>query len=332
MLYEYIAILFYKVDDYAHTYFALGWKAMEAGWYELAYHQFNEALARDEEYYTAYIGKSLSYENFGYGLTDSPTLRSYKDILNEIQNQPNLSFKLTLQQKLLLRSLVELHNGSNLKDGLEKMIDVFLTDEKTEVDYVARVVSGNALLLKSDIFSPLESHSENNVFALQYLTHNLNPYHNGKNRTTYALRDVAVRAVHLFNDLGVNGAARIMADCIDITLYYAEWFLGRQLIDSMRDFLFRNVGPEPYLFREEDGKLITNGLNVTYMSQAWRRFTEYEIRHFHSLQVKHTPAYKSNLLKLFDLFLQIPTLANVFQGRETSSNCNTIMNMYPDEE
>lgn len=274
--------------DYAFPYAGLGWKAMEAGWYDLAHDQFNKALERDPDFYMAYIGKALSNEDMGYGMGDS-VVESYKDKLNEIKDRPDIPLKLSFQFQLLLKALVDLNNADNLQKGLEAMSKAFTDDDMTKTSYIDRVVSGNALLLRLDAVGPLQTRSENNVFALQYLTHNLNPYKNGKKRNTLPLREAAVDAVFTYQKMEVYGAWRITSDCIDITEYYAQWSLAHSVVDNERYFLTRNIGENEGSLLKVDGEnIIVRGLDVKYMGQSLRRINAYERFHFYSLQVCST--------------------------------------------
>lgn len=258
---------------------------MEAGWYDLAHDQFNKALERDPDFYMAHIGKALSNEDMGYGMSDN-VVKSYRDKLNEIKDKPDIPLKLTFQFQLLLKALIALNNADNLQKGLKAMSDVFTDDAMTKTSYIDLVVAGNALLLHSDSFRPLQTRSENNVFALQYLTHNLNPYKNGKDRKSLPLREAAVDAVYTYEKMEVHGAWRISSDCIDITEYYAQWPLAHSVINSQLYFLARNiVERDDGLLKVQGEDIVVRGLNVTYMGQSLRRINAYERFHFYMLQV-----------------------------------------------
>lgn len=271
------------VGDFAHPYFALGWKALEAGWYTLSKDQFKKALDVDPDFYTASIGLILSHDNFGYGGKDD-VIGSYKTKLQGIDEQLDIDLKLTKQFKLILKALLALHNSETLEGGLQRMNTIFSTDSDTKRNYILRVIAGNVQLLLYNAYGPLARISKKNVFALHYLTHNLNPYGNGRMRTSLALRDAAISAVFTYQALEVDGAWQISADCIDIAEYYARWSLGKVRLDAQRNFMFRNIGDDE-LFRREANDIITNGLEVKYMSLSLKRISEYERLHFFELQV-----------------------------------------------
>lgn len=237
----------------------------------------------------AYIGKTLSNTDMGFRLIDSD-IGSYKQVLSDIYHKPDLDLKLTYQQMLLLKALVAFHSGEDLQNGLERMNEAFLAEETTQISYVETVISGNSLLLSLNSHAPLQQHSANNVFALKYLTKNLNPYKGGWKRRSVEQGEAAVASVYTYQSLEIDGAWKITADCIDIAEYYAEWALGKTRINAQRNFLIRNTGPNAdMLFREDGSLLIANGLEVPYMSRSLRRINEYERLHFFELQVGYTP-------------------------------------------
>lgn len=265
---------------YAHPYFALGWKAMEAGWYTLAHHLLDQAIDIDSEFHMAYVGKMLSNDNMGYGFP------SYKQRLRTILNSPDFEVKLSLQEQLIVKAFDKLQSADNFKDGLRKMSGEIRSYEGSK-DKITDVIAGNAELLSDNAHESLLhlAETENNVYALQLLTHNLNPYTNGK---TFGLNEEAsTKAVYAYQSLRVYGAWQISADCSDIALYYSEWGVGNSLLSGQRTFLFENTdGANPLaLLREEENNLIVQGLEVKYMSKALARVNEYEILHFFQLQV-----------------------------------------------
>lgn len=259
---------------------------MEAGWYELAHDQFNKALEKDEGFYMAYVGKVLSNEDFGFQQTDDE-IGSYKEKLNEISQKDDLDGKLTMQQKRILKALTALHNEEKFSDGLRAMAGV-LQDVKTDdkSSYVDDVIGGNVLLLRADNVRVLQSRSSDNVYALQYLTHNLNPYKNGKKRQSDDLRGTAIYAIYTYLELEVRGAAQITADSVDISEYYAQWRLGIARIRSMNSFVFGQTSDNG-LFRIEGDNYMVNGLDVFYMSVSFYEISVNEKLHFFYLQVSY---------------------------------------------
>lgn len=238
----------------------------------------------------AAIGLILSNENMGYGGTDD-VIGGYKAKLEEINQQKDLDLKLTKQNQLILKALLALHTAQSVQDGLSKMNSVFSQDHETKRNYATRVIAGNTQLLRFNSFGPLATIAKSNrIFALHYLTHNLNPYGNGKKRTSPALRKAAIDAVYIYQKLEVDGTAQISADCIDVAEYYADWETGKSTLDAQRIFLVKNVG-DNLLFREEGSDIITNDLDVKYMSLSQRRINEYERLHFFELQVDMSSIY-----------------------------------------
>ena len=270
--------------EYAHPYFALGWKAMEVGWYKLSHHLLDEAIRIDPNFYMAWVGKMLSNERMGYGLVDG---KSYKDRMSEIYNSLDFKVKLSLQEQLLVQALSTFQNGSTYEEGLVGLIEVFSYYEGFK-DPIIKVIEGNANLLQFDAYQILNTLAEDEkiVFALQLLTHNLNPYKNGKSRISLESRRAATDAVYHYQDLGIGGAWQITADCTDITEYYAEWKIGSLLLENQRIFVFDNISPDPsFLLGENQDEIFVHGLNVTYMSTALYRVNAYERLHFFHIQV-----------------------------------------------
>ncbi|XP_067942526.1 uncharacterized protein [Watersipora subatra] len=274
--------------EYAHPYFALGWKAMETGWYTLAKSMFNNATSIDPEFYLAYVGKMLANDDMGYGMNDENGV-SYKTHMNEILVAPDFEVKLSLQEQLLVQALAAFQNGETLAEGLEAMIQVFI-DYQGYKDNILKVIEGNANLLKRNTYQLLSdlAETDENVFALHLLTHNLNPYTIEKNRISGESQRAAIKAAYIYQGLGIQGAWPIIADCTDINAYYAQWQFGRLLLENQKNFLFRNTHPDDreFLFRDDDDDyIIVNGLEEMYTSKALLRIDEYERLHFFELQL-----------------------------------------------
>lgn len=282
-----IIYIFVAANRYAHSYFALGWKGMETGWYALAHSFFDQALERDPDYYMATVGKMLSHENMGYGVGN------YKEQLLSMSTSPDFRVKLSRQEQLLVQALNSLQNGKDFGAGLDAMTNTFDSDTSdTLKDYIIRVVDGNGNLLFKDQYQILASvaKSDESVFALHLLTHNLNPYKNGKNRITEASQKAATDAIFLFNKLEVTGAWVITSDCVDIAEYYSKWSVGIKLLSSHSSFLSVNGLYEPNptsgtLLGQNDKEIFIRGINITYMSKSINNLNKYERLHFYQLQV-----------------------------------------------
>jgi len=199
---------------------------MEAGWFSLARNQFQEAINLDADFYFAYIGKILSNPDMGYG-GDDTDIGNYKEVLDDLQHRLDLPVRLSYQQLQEFTAIHALLNGTDYEDGLKRMKAVFDEDTKTVADYIGRTLRGNNLLLLSDSHETLSNVANGGkVFALQYLTHNLNPYKNPR-RTTPILSKAAKDAVFIYRSLEIVGSWQITADSVDIAEYYHEWALGK---------------------------------------------------------------------------------------------------------
>lgn len=259
---------------------------MEVGWYNLAHDQLDYAIDLDPDYYMAYIGKVLSNENLGYGMSDAK-IGNYKDKLIEINSRPDKQLRLTFQEQLLLDALIALQSADTFSQGLFDMDDVFNEDSETVRDNILAVIRGIGLLLSVDSHITLDSVADAsaNVYALQLLTHSLNPYNN-ENRTTTTLMNAAIKAVFTFQGLDIRGAAQITADSVDISEYYGRWSLAYTRLSAQRNFLFSSVRDNPTsLFTIVGDSIVLQGLDLDYMSISVQQINEYERLHFYELQV-----------------------------------------------
>lgn len=269
---------------------------METGWYTLAHDLLDEAIRIDPDFHLAYVGKMLSNENMGYGMSDGDI--NYGKKMHEIMDSADFKVKLSIQEQLLVEALTKFQDGDDFSDGLKKMSEEFQKFRGLK-DKIVQVVEGNVNLLSRNTYQILSrlADDDENVFALQLLTHNLNPYKNGKDSITPDSQKASTDAVFVYQRLGVNGAWQITADCSDIALYYSRWSFGRSLLDSQRTFLFRNTDPSDTsaLLGEDEDNLLVHGLDVEYMSKALQRVNEYERLHFFQLQVLWTLCFRVKL-------------------------------------
>lgn len=285
-------LLFVVVDAEAYPYFALGWKAMEAGWYNLARMMFNNATTIDENYHMAYVGRMLSHTDMGYGLIDIDGV-SFKDRLKLILDSVDFEAKLSYQEQFLVRALHTLQSGADYQKGLNEMSLVFADNTgNTLKDVIIKVIEGNGLLLARGVLDRLKqlAKDEKSVYALQLLTHNLNPYGAGENRTSLAEQEAVVEALFIFADLNVNGAWPITFAGSDIAEYYSKWTRGFNLLSKLKEFRFANTrtNDADRLLIEDDTDYIVNGLNVKYVGKSKLRVYIHERLNFFSIQVSQT--------------------------------------------
>ncbi|KAF6031904.1 hypothetical protein EB796_009806 [Bugula neritina] len=320
-------------DQQAYHNFALGWKAMEAGWYILAHDMLDKAIAIDSNYSMAYIGKILANKNMGYGLGDD-VVPSYYEKLQEIANTADFRVKQSMQEQLLIEALIGLHSAPSLEEGLEVMIKIFSSDTTTKKNYILNVVDGNAQLLHFNNYKTIEGIAEDsNTFALQLLTHNLNPYKNGKNIISPESENTATGAMYTFEALEVKGAWQIYSDCVDIAEYYAYWNKGQKMLSDQRDFLFRNTieSDDTALFKEVGDNLVVHQLEVVYMSRSLRRINEYERLHFFQLQLALFDVAENHLLTLADVDEQTKNLLYRMTANAYFSTYDYIYDKYANE-
>lgn len=260
---------------------------MEAGWYSLAHQQFSLAIDLDTDYYMAYIGKVLSNQNLGYGMSDEK-IGSYKERLKNISMQRDVNLRLSYQEQFLLQALVALHSGHSMEQGLIYMNKVFDENVSVVPDYILSVVRAYGLLITAHVYQPLAkiAKSENNVFALNLLVNNLNPYRVERRRLNL-WKDAALSAVFTYQGLGIRGAQEIALTCVDIAEYYGAWSLAKTIVDLENGFLFTNIGNQSVdLFVRENEAISVRGLNVTYLRLSRWLVYKYERLHFYMLQVR----------------------------------------------
>lgn len=269
---------------------------MESGWYELARLQFDNATEKDPSYHMAYVGKMLSHELLGYGLSDDDGV-SFKDKMKMIIDASDFDVRLSFQEQLLVKALYALQNGSDFLAGLAGMDNVFIEDTVTFKDNIIKVIEGNGNLLTGNSFIKLAqlADSEKNVFALQLLTHNLNPYKLGMNRTALREEKAAVDALFVYDELDIDGAWPITFDGSDIAEYYSKWTRGKSLLEGLREFLYTHKSKDDpsKLLGEDDVNIIVNGLNIPYVSKSMERIYIYERLHFFYIQVDMLSFYYS---------------------------------------
>lgn len=261
---------------------------METGWYSLARMMLNEATDRDPSYHMAYVGKMLSNDNMGYGLSDDEGV-SYKERLKTILDADDFQVRLSLQEQLLVKALYEFQNSNSLKEGLEQMENVFVDDTSTFRDSTINVIAGNGLLLSGNIFSKLKqmADDESNVYALHLLLHNLNPYGAGKNRTGGRFEQPATDALFDYTKLNIRGAWPITFAGSDIAEYYSRWTRGRTLLTQFKGFVDQNFNENDasQLLGVDGNNLVVHGLDVTYVSRSLEQVYVYERLHFFNIQV-----------------------------------------------
>lgn len=271
----------------AYHSFALGWKAMETGWYELAHYQFEHSIGLDSDYYMAYIGMILSNEQMGYGMSDR-LVGNYSDRLLWISHQSDVNLRLTYQEQLLLKSLLALHRADNFTHGLTLMETVFDSDKDTLPDYIITILKNYSALILHATWQPLINFAELNLnaFALQLLTHSANPYRATDPSVAAGLRQTALSVVYLYQSLAIGGAHTMSADSIDIAEYYGKWSLARTEIEAQRAFLLSNIGEkETDLLMVNENDIVVRGLDVRYIKISDQSLDEYERLHFYQLQV-----------------------------------------------
>lgn len=286
--YNYLTIHVVDSTKMAYNYFALGWKSMESGWYSLARMMFKNATQLDPTYHMAYVGEMLSNENMGYGLANEDG-SSFKDLMNNIIQSDDFEVRLSLQEQLLVKALFALQSGASLEEGLKDMNEVFISNTATLKDSIINVVEGNGNLLSLGTFEILKQMGDNegNVYALQLLLHNLNPYENGKNRTSAREQAGATDALYDYAPLNIKGAWPMTFDSSDIAEYYSVWNQGRNLLFNFKEFValnYREDTPDK-LLGSEGNNLIVNGLDVDYVSRSVERIYIYERLQFFNIQV-----------------------------------------------
>ena len=257
---------------------------MEVGWYDLAHNQFSQAIRLDPNYYMAYIGKILSNENLGYGMSDVH-VGNYRMLLTNISRRADFKLRLTFQEQLLFQALYALHRADSFGQGLQMMKTVFDNDSTTLFNSHLSVIKAyNALELLEE-WQPLANIAidHHNVYALHLLTHKLNPYREETNGTRLA----ALAAVFAFRRLGVEGAHSIIIDCTDIAEYYGHWFLGKTLLQTFSDFLFSNMGGKSTdLLMVQNDMVTLRGVDVAYIRTSLQHVYLLERFHFYQLQVE----------------------------------------------